>query len=76
MEKVIEIWQPRYKDRTVLIATTKVVKGENRIVFTKAPQFKDMVFVCDGDVIKNCPLDSNGKIDCYAVPLSKLERVS
>ena len=31
----IEIWQPRYKDRKVLIATYKV-GNQNSIIFTKA----------------------------------------
>ncbi len=72
---MIEIWQPKWKDRTVLISTMKVVEGENRIIFTKTPAYKGQVFKCDGSLIRNCPVVSNGKIDCFAVPLSKLERV-
>ena len=72
----IKIWQPRYKDRTVLIATTKVVRGENIIEFTKAKEYEGMTFACDSSIIRACPVCSNGKIDCYAVPLTKLERIS
>ena len=50
----IEIWQPRLKDRTVLIAKYKV-GAHNEIVFTKT---------------KSMP---NSKIECYSVPINKLE---
>ena len=72
---MISIWQPRYKDNVVLIATYKVVRGINEIEFTKAKHLAGMKFVCDSDTIRNCPIESNGKIECYAVPMDKLERV-
>jgi hypothetical protein len=65
---MIEIWQPRWKDRMVLIAKHKVRK-ENAIVFTKTKSLKDKVFFIDRDEIRDFPLGTNGKIDCYEVPL-------
>ena len=72
---MIAIWQPRYKDNAVLIATYKVVNGDNEIVFTKAKHLLGMKFVCSSDVIRNCPIESNGKISCYAVPMEELKRI-
>lgn len=72
---MIEIWQPRYKDNTVLIATYKVENGFNQIRFTKARHLANMIFEVNSDVIRSCPVESNGKISCFAVPMSKLQRV-
>ena len=67
----IEIWQPRWKDRVVLIAKYKV--GEhNKITFTKTKSMADRYYL-SGETIRNCPLDTNGTTDCYAVPMDKLE---
>ena len=68
----IEIWQPRWKDRVVLIAQYKVAKGNNQIVFTKTPTLDGMVFELEDTFIKECPIDTNGKIRCYAVPLDEV----
>lgn len=67
----IEIWQPRWKDRKVLIATYKV-GTHNEIVFTKTPSMPDTYYV-SGEDIRACTKASNTKIECYEVPLSKLE---
>ena len=72
-DSVITIWAPRWHDKVVLISERKVRKGKNKIVFTKVPKFKDKVFILEGDVIKRFPLDSNGVIPCYAVPLGIVE---
>lgn len=71
--ELIEIWQPRYRDNMVLIATYKVHNGLNRIVFTRDKTKEGKVYGVSGDDIRSCPIESNGKIDCYAVPLSLLE---
>lgn len=66
-----EIWAPRYKDQTVLIAKHKV-GTHNEIVFTKANHLKG-AWYASNKTITGSPLDTNGKIPCYAVPLSELE---
>lgn len=68
----IEIWQPRWHDRKVLIAKYKVCSGINEIVFTKAKSLKGKVFRVNGMDIAKCPVETNGTIDCYAVPLSTI----
>lgn len=68
---LIEIWQPRYRDRVVLIAKYKVGTG-NEIRFTKAKHLLEKHFYITGEDIKKCPLETNGTISCYAVPLDDL----
>lgn len=67
----IEIWAPKYSTREVLIARHKV-GTHNRLTFTKASAYPD-VYYLSGETIKKCPITTNGKIDCYAVPLGELE---
>ena len=66
---MIEIWEPRWHDKTVLIAKFKVKPGVNRITFTKWQSMKGKVFDVGGHIISQCPTDTNGSIDCYVVPL-------
>ena len=72
---MIEIWEPRWKDRQVLISKFKVRDGVNYIKFTKAKCFLGKVFKIEGKEIRKCPLGTNGKISCYEVPLDLLEEV-
>ena len=58
---MIEIYQPRWHDRRVLIATYKVSSGVNYIKFTKSPTLKG-VFEITGDEIRKCPRETNGTI--------------
>ena len=71
---VIEIWQPKYMTDTCLIAAYKV-KEDNIIKFTKVKHLEGMKFKISGDDIRSCEIVSNGKIDCYNVPMSMLKRV-
>jgi len=67
----IEIWQPRWMDRTVLIAKYKV-GNDNYIKFTKTPSMPGTYHI-KGDEVRKYPLQSNGKVACYCVPLDALE---
>ena len=67
-KNVIEIWQPRYKDRTCLIAKYKV-GTLNKITFTKAKHLQGMEFELTGAEIAKHPIEDNGKIACYVVPM-------
>ena len=73
---MIEIWQPRYKDRTVLIAKYKVCRGVNLIKFTKAKHLLGKVFSARSEDICKCPVQSNGRITCYVVPMDMLQLIS
>lgn len=67
----IKIWEPRYHDDVVLIAKYKV-REFNQIVFTKAKHLVGKDFFVAGKDVVECPLEDNGKIACYAVPMDKL----
>ena len=73
MQNLIEIWQPRYHDKKALIATFRVCSGDNYIKFTKDKRLAGKIYKCSGDVIRKCPIESNGKIACFAVPMENLE---
>lgn len=70
--QLIEIWQPRYKDRKVLLATYKV-KEHNKIVFTKAKHLEDREYYISGSQARTYPTTTNGKLTCYEIPLDDLE---
>jgi hypothetical protein len=65
---MISIWNPRWHDRKVLIAIYKVKSGINIIKFTKCKSIPGKFYLTDLE-IKKYPIESNGSIDCYAVPL-------
>lgn len=70
---IIEIWEPRYKDKTALVGRHHVMDGVNYITFTKAPHLEDKVFQVDSNVIRSCHLQANGRGEVYCVPMSKLK---
>lgn len=75
MPREIEIWAPRYKDRTVLVATTKVTEGFNFIRFTKAPHLQGLYRFDGSYVRRECEVQSNGKIPCFVIPMYLLTEV-
>lgn len=68
---MIDIWEPRWHDKVVLIAKYKVRSGQNIIRFTKG-SMKGKTYTVDSATIRDFPLETNGKIQCYAVPLAEL----
>lgn len=73
MTDYIEIWRPRYHDNVALIAKRKVRAGWNYIRFTKDPKLK-ATYRITGEAVRKCPLETNGRIPCYAVPMEALEQ--
>lgn len=69
---MIEIWAPRWHDRKVLIAKYKVCNGKNEIIFTKGT-LKGKKFWIMGNELTKFPLETNGTISCFAVPLDSLK---
>ena len=68
----LEIWEPRWHDRKVLIAVYKVA-NENVIKITKgAAKGK---YKMSGIAVRSYPKETNGRIPCYAVPLDKLTKI-
>ena len=68
----IRVWEPRYHDRKVLIATRKVA-ARNKVIIEKGAYAG--TYFLPGVVATACYEGSNGKIPCYEVPLSLLERI-
>lgn len=77
----LEVWYPRYHDlysdgeRVALLAKYKVDSGSAWIIvnFTKAKHLAGQRYCIQREKAKTYPIDTNGKIDCYAVPMSALE---
>lgn len=77
----LEIWFPRYSDaykgneRVALLADYKLRNATPIVLieFTKAKHLAGQRFAITRQKALECPLDSNGKIPCRAVPMSMLE---
>lgn len=67
----IEIWAPKFSTQQILIAPYHVQPGLNRIVFTKT--WRDKVLLMDAAKIKSYPMQSNGSIGVYAIPIKDFE---
>lgn len=77
----LDIWAPRYSDqyeggeRVALLAKYKVDQASPWIIieFTKAKHLLGQRYCIKRSDVQSCKLDSNTKIPCYSVPMSKLE---
>lgn len=76
--KVIEIWSPRFHDKKTLIGVHHIKKKLDNYVIRFTDKNKDGELRYPGDrFIKRKDIvghktESNGTIDCYVVPMSKL----
>jgi len=75
MDRPIEIWSPKWKNRTVLIKCERVKDGWNYLRFTKTPSMTGLYQFNGTAVREQCEVQSNGKILCFAVPLYMLMEV-
>jgi hypothetical protein len=78
----LDVWWPRYSDqygdtgeKVALLACYKVDAGSPVIIvdFTKAKHLKGQRYAIKRSDVVSYPLDSNGKIPCYAVPMSAFD---
>lgn len=69
--QLFKIKQPRWRDRTVLIAKYKV-GTHNEIVFTEAKSMPGSYYI-SGLEAATYPINNNGKLDCYVIPIDDLE---
>lgn len=70
----LEVFNPRWHDKIVLLNGPKIKNASTkwvRIKFTKAKSLEGDWVISRSKVMKY-PLQSNGTIQCYAVPLSEL----
>ena len=75
---MIEIWQPRYRDDTVLLAKRNITDGVNKITFTRAKHLAGKVYECDSSTIRSCPTEqmktkSGHEMTMYVVPMESLK---
>lgn len=72
----IEIWAPRYHDKTVLVADWKV-RDQNCIVFTKANKegklYHPDPFYISGAKAKTFPKQKNGNGWVHVIPMSEFD---
>lgn len=69
----LPIWEPKYKDSTVLVSCLKVKDGENFIFFCMDKELTNLYCFNGKEAKENYDIVFNSKIYCYAVPLSKLK---
>jgi hypothetical protein len=79
----LDVWTPRYHDKkdgkagewVALLAQYKVSSASPIIIvdFTKAKHLKGQRYAIKRSDVVSYPLDSNGKIPCYAVPMSAFD---
>jgi len=68
---VLDIWAPRWKDRTVMLAKYKI--GTHNVVkFSKAKNLTGEYYI-SGEKVRKFPVEDNGKLACYCVPIDELE---
>jgi hypothetical protein len=75
MENKIEIWSPRYKDDVCLIGQKHIITGDNYIWFSKAKHLIGKMYKIHSNEIVKYPLQQNGRMPVYQVPMNKLELV-
>lgn len=70
----LPILAPRYKDSVALLAKYKVDQSTPIVIveFTKAKHLLGQRYAIQKNKAIRYPVDSNGKIPCYAVPMSAL----
>lgn len=78
----LNIWAPRYssaytetEERVALLAKYKVDAGSPVIIvnFTKAKHLEGQRYCIKKTDAQQYPIDTNGKIECYAVPMSAFD---
>ena len=76
---MIEIWEPRYRDRTVLVASHKMPSRADIELNITRGAYKGRYFV-DGDYARSCTKEkmktkNGGEIEVVVIPLDKLRKV-
>jgi len=68
----LDIIEPRYHDNKVLLAVYKIM-GKNKVKILRGA-YKG-TYEISGIAATSYPVESNGVIPCYAVPIDKLRRI-
>ena len=71
---MFEIKTPRYHDNTIMLGVHKLDRSKKRnVIKIFSDTAKRGYYTCDTEKIEGCPIESNGEIDCYVVPMDLLE---
>lgn len=76
---MIEIWEPRYRDKSVLIATKRLTDGQDAQIEITKGYYKGK-YNLPGDIIADCEVERK-PVKCGAimsftiVPLDLLEKI-
>lgn len=79
----LEIWSPRYSSKynkegewVALLAKYKVQQASPWILieFSRAPHLKGLRFCIKRSEAETYPIETNGRIEVYAIPMSELEQ--
>ena len=79
---VIEIWEPRYKTNSALVAHYKIHPGDNFIRFTKAKYLLGKMFTINYDKVKEnlknktYTVQANGKTKVICIPMGDLQEIT
>jgi hypothetical protein len=73
---IIEVWKPKYSTGEILVATHKVIKGDNYVRVTQDPTYKGKLLKINLQTRFDYPVKPNGKGQVYCIPISKFEIIS
>lgn len=71
----IQIWNPKYSTREVLVSTKKIKDWINIIEITKDKDYAGKILKVHSDVARACRKQQNWAILVYCIPLSSFEIV-
>lgn len=73
MMTFFDILSPRWHDKKVLLKASKVDKSKNKLLKIKFQKAPEGYWVIEKSKAKRFPIESNGVIQCYVIPLAALE---
>jgi len=79
MDSMIVVWEPRYRDKKALIATSKIKPGKDVEFIIERGQYKGHYIVKSEDIpdckVEKMETKSGYMMNVTCVPLDKLHRV-
>lgn len=72
-KNILDVWNPRYHDRTILVNPRKCIRGTNYVQITKDKDYQNKLLKFHSDILDKYPAQKNGKGIVVAIPLSQFE---
>ena len=76
MKNIIEVWKPKYSTREVLVATHRIVTGDNYVKITKDSAYKNTLLKFNSEMSKKYPTQKNGRGTVVVIPLRDFEIIN